>query len=120
MSPERRHFSRIHFSHQATLTAAAGSRQVEVHDVSLKGILVTAPANWSIKVGAPCSITLPLDGSVSVSMDGTLVHVEHGCYGIRCDRIDLDSISHLRRLVELNLGDESILQRELSVLVHNH
>lgn len=120
MSNERRNFSRIHFKHQATLTAAAGSRQVEVHDISLKGVLVTAPAGWHIKVGAPCSIELPLDGSVKVCMEGTLVHIEHDCFGIRCDRIDLDSISHLRRLVELNLGDESTLQRELSVLVHNH
>ena len=30
--------------------------------------------------------------------------------------IDLDSITHLRRLVELNLGDEKLLERELSHL----
>ncbi|NQD96622.1 PilZ domain-containing protein, partial [Pseudomonas sp. CrR25] len=27
-----------------------------------------------------------------------------------------DSISHLRRLVELNLGDEALLERELTAL----
>ena len=31
--------------------------------------------------------------------------------------IDLDSISHLRRFVELNLGDEQELERELGALL---
>lgn len=118
MSPERRHFTRIHFQHQASLTAAVGSRKVDVQDISLKGVLVSAPAGWEIKVGAPCSLELPLDDSVAVKMEGTLVHIENGTFGIRCDRIDLDSISHLRRLIELNLGDEEMLQRELSALIH--
>ena len=30
--------------------------------------------------------------------------------------IELDSIVHLKRLVELNLGDESLLERELTEL----
>lgn len=117
MSPERRHFTRIHFQHQASLTAAVGCRKVDVQDISLKGVLVSAPAGWAIKVGSPCSLELPLDDSVAVKMEGTLVHIENGTFGIRCDRIDLDSISHLRRLIELNLGDEEMLQRELSALI---
>jgi hypothetical protein len=36
--------------------------------------------------------------------------------GFVCRHIDLESISHLRRLVELNLGDESLLERELAAL----
>ena len=118
MSSERRNFSRIHFSHPATLTSAAGTCQVEVHDISLKGALVTAPTGWDAHLGTSCVFQLPLDGSVVVRMEGTLVHIENGALGIRCDSIDLDSISHLRRLVELNLGDEAMLQRELSVLIH--
>ena len=35
------------------------------------------------------------------------------------DHIDLESISHLRRLVELNLGDSSLLERELAALSDN-
>ena len=36
--------------------------------------------------------------------------------GMVCRHIDVDSISHLRRLVELNLGDEALLERELAAL----
>jgi len=41
--------------------------------------------------------------------------VEHNLTALR-QHIDLDSISHLRRLVELNLGDEALLERELAAL----
>ena len=37
--------------------------------------------------------------------------------GFECTRIDQQSISHLRRVVELNLGDEALLQRELKALI---
>jgi len=36
--------------------------------------------------------------------------------GFRWDRIDLDSFAQLKRLVELNLGDPDLLNRELSAL----
>ncbi|VAX04921.1 hypothetical protein MNBD_GAMMA20-584, partial [hydrothermal vent metagenome] len=43
-------------------------------------------------------------------------HSENDHIGFRCEHIDLESISHLRRLVELNLGDAKLLDRELSAL----
>jgi hypothetical protein len=38
---------------------------------------------------------------------------------LRCDSIDLDSITHLRRLVELNAGDPRELDRELAILIRD-
>jgi hypothetical protein len=37
---------------------------------------------------------------------------------MHCTKIDLESITNLRRLVELNLGDEAALNREISAMVH--
>ena len=37
--------------------------------------------------------------------------------GLHCLAIDIDSVTHLRRLVELNLGDPALLEREVSALV---
>jgi hypothetical protein len=37
--------------------------------------------------------------------------------GLLCLDIDIDSVTHLRRLVELNLGDSDLLERELSALI---
>jgi hypothetical protein len=50
-------------------------------------------------------------------MQGVITHVEGLYIGLACRNIDLDSVTHLRRLVELNLGDVALLERELSALV---
>lgn len=53
-------------------------------------------------------------------MEISLAWARDGLLGFECQHIDLDSISHLRRLVELNLGDEELLERELALLVSAH
>lgn len=118
MSTERRHFSRIHFQTDATLHTPAGEYPVEIVDLSLKGALVRPGVPTDLPDQAACSLKLALDSeSAQISMDVVLVHREGPYLGLACREIDLDSMTHLRRLVELNLGDESLLQRELSALL---
>lgn len=50
-------------------------------------------------------------------MTGKVAHVAGGRLGVRCTEIDLESITNLRRLVELNVGDEEILNREISAMI---
>ncbi len=117
-SDERRRFSRITFHRPAELDAGGERVTCELLDVSLKGALVEAPVGLRARAGQACTLTIRLDaGDATVRMDGQIAHREGGQLGIRCTGIDLDSIAHLRRLVELNLGDEELLQRELSALV---
>jgi hypothetical protein len=51
-------------------------------------------------------------------MEVRLTHDDHGHLGFVCEHIDLESIAHLRRLVELNLADHNELERELAALIH--
>jgi hypothetical protein len=53
----------------------------------------------------------------AITMETRVVHREGDDAGLRCLSIDLDSVTHLRRLVELNLGDPALLDRELSELI---
>jgi hypothetical protein len=46
-----------------------------------------------------------------------LRHVEPHRLGFQCRYIDLESASHLKRLVELNLGDPTLLEREFAHLL---
>ena len=90
----------------------------EVLDVSLKGALVEVPISFGARGGERCTLVIRLDaGDAVIRMDGEIAHREGTLAGVRCTAIDLESISHLRRLVELNLGDEEALHRELSNLV---
>ncbi len=121
MTDERRRFSRIAFHRPAELDARGTSVTCEVLDISLRGALVESPAGFSGRVGDRCTLAVRLDAGVAeIRMDGEIVHREGTQLGVRCTEIDLDSIMHLRRLVELNLADEDALHRELSGLVGGH
>ncbi len=115
---ERRRFSRISFHRPADLDVRIAQGTCEVLDVSLKGALVEVPFGFPANAGQPCTLVIHLDaGGDEIRMEGEIVHREGSQAGVRCVEIDLDSISHLRRLVELNVGDEEVLHRELSALV---
>ncbi len=115
---ERRRFSRITFHRPAELDLRIAQVTCEVVDVSLKGALVEVPISVRTHEGQKCALTIRLDaGEAVIRMEGEIAHREGTLVGVRCLELDLDSISHLRRLVELNVGSEEVLQRELSALV---
>lgn len=121
-SDDRRRFSRVSFAHEATLhfPAADWPLPVEVLDLSLNGALLR-PAHRNaplLPVDQPCLLKIFLDAAGdAIRMDGRLHLRADGCYGLACQAMDLDSVTHLRRLVQLNLGDESLAEREFSRLV---
>jgi hypothetical protein len=117
IKPESRHFTRIAFAAKVHIVSAEGSWYSDLLDVSMKGALIGRPDKWSGNLGDHFLLELPLDDNESnIRMEVSVAHMEQSRVGFRCEHIDLDSISHLRRLVELNLGDETILRRELSEL----
>lgn len=113
----RRQFSRILFHSEARLAVAGQTVDVDVVDLSLKGALVRAKKPVFIQVGSNCELTLDLaDADATINMEATIVHHQGDVYGLYCREIDLDSATHLHRLVELNLGDITLLERELAIL----
>jgi PilZ domain len=115
--PEQRRFTRIPFDATAVLTRGSRRWESTMMDVSLKGVLVARPENWDILPGEGLTLELEVEGhDVVITMRTVVAHVEADRVGLRCEHIDIDSITHLRRLVELNLGNEEQLQRELLAL----
>ena len=114
MRKEQRRFKRIPFDMPGRMVSAA---TVRVLDVSLKGALIVKPQKWKGAMGDMIGIEIPLDSGESViRMDMRVAHIGAERIGLACEHIDLDSITHLRRLVELNLGDDELLHRELAEL----
>lgn len=123
MTAERRRFNRIPFDAMAHINTEDGDLflNCQVLDVSLKGILIKKPGQWQAEMHQPCQIDLLLQqGEVVIEMNTQVAHVDTGTIGFECEQIDLDSITHLKRLVELNLGDVEILHRELATLLESH
>jgi len=120
MTAERRRFIRIPFDAKAHINTEDGDQflNCQVLDVSLKGLLVEKPGQWQAEMQQPCHVDLVLQqGEVVIQMNAKVAHIAKDAIGFECEQIDLDSITHLKRLVELNLGDDSILHRELSALL---
>lgn len=116
---ERRDFWRASFHSPARLTCSSGiTREGLLHDLSLKGALLEMSGDWHGHSGEPCRLQIDLSPEVSIRMQVTVMHVADRRMGLRCDQIDLDSITALRRLVELNSGDPGLLERELAALAH--
>lgn len=117
MPHERRHFVRVSFDAPALLTTARDAFSVHVLDLSLKGALITVPAQAELEPGMPCQITIPLaETGNHIAMSVEVAHMQGLHTGLLCRGIDLDSVTHLRRLIELQLGDPALLERDLGEL----
>ena len=114
---DRRRFQRIPFEADVELLRGERRWSVPLHDLSLKGLLVDRPDDWDAPVGALIQANLRLAPDVEMRMLVSLAHEKDGLLGFYCREIDLDSLTHLRRLIELNLGDSELLERELSALI---
>jgi len=116
MQQEQRRFTRIAFDATAVLSGDGREWTCELIDLSLKGALVSQPEDFNGQADADYQLTLTLDDDVRIQMDVSVAHTENQHIGLYCKDIDLDSITHLRRLVELNIGDAALLERELMAL----
>lgn len=117
---ERRLFSRIGFRAKAWLLDATGHQHhILVRDLSLHGALIAVADDWAGKNGDEFELLLDLDGhGQRIVMQGRQRHHHGSCIGLECRRLDIDSAAHLRRLVELNLGSDELLQRQFAQLVN--
>ncbi|MBI5923266.1 MAG: PilZ domain-containing protein [Betaproteobacteria bacterium] len=118
-SHDHRAFWRAPFHATVQLTDATGTWEGELLDISLKGALLEMSADWPGVLGAKCKLRLDLGQGAMIIMQATVAHLEGTRMGLRCDNLGLDSITHLRRLVELNAGDPNLLERELPALLHS-
>jgi len=116
MSQERRQFQRLHFDTHAQLVCAGQAHCVRLLDISLRGALVEASDAIAWPREAPCQLIITLGEGCHIAMGTEVAHTQGTQIGLRCHSIDLDSITHLRRLLELQLGDPALLERDLNQL----
>ena len=118
MTDERRHFNRVTFNSPATIYMLDKTSECEIIDLSIHGALVKLNEAAQLEIGANYKLDIPLGGdNKHISVDLQLMHQEDNKLGLMNQQIDIDSITHLRRLVELNSGDSELLDREFEVLI---
>lgn len=117
VTQERRRFTRISFDANSELTYEGQSWSVHLMDLSFKGALVSCEHPLSCNSGDDVTLSIHLpDSQITLTFPCVLSHQEQQHIGLSFGAIDLDTLTHLRRLVELNIGDSDLLERELEHL----
>lgn len=119
-SSERRKFSRILFDAHVELAQGEFHWRASLLDISLKGLLLQQELPTDVLTEQPILVKILLSDNTTIAMSVMVAHQHHQQTGLVCTSIDIDSVSHLRRLIELNLGDATAAERELSELLSDY
>ena len=117
---ERRQFSRVSFDADVTVQQEDHTYHSQLVDISLNGVLITTPRNYEIRTDMPCTLVVVLAQDVEIRMQVTLVHSSSDLLGFHCSSIDMESMTHLRRLVEMNMTDPRASERVLTEMLKRH
>ena len=113
---ERRQYQRIPFIAELIMSKDGEAWSCVLLDISLKGLLVEPPSGIEPQADALYDIELVLSEEVSITMQARISHSSEEHWGLEWENIDLEGLTHLRRLLELNLADPDEMHRELAEL----
>jgi hypothetical protein len=111
----QRRYRRFPFTAEVKLSNGQEVWSAQLHEIALKGAMVGTEAPLPLDPGSRCNLSITLPGS-SISLDflAELKHCEENRYGFKFISEDLGTLTHLRKLVELNTGDAEVTRSELS------
>jgi len=118
---QRRVFTRIPFDADYRLHNPNADKywKGRVVDLSLRGTLVERPADLTPESGEEYVFELLLGSeNLKVVMLVSVAHFDENNIGFRCLHIDLESISHLRKILEFNLDKPEMVEREISEMLN--
>ncbi len=110
---ENRYYKRVNFH----VNAAAGIDNIlytgNLYDISLRGALIKMNKEPGEYSGKTCTAILKLlNSNITLEFESQIVHQQNEFLGFKFEGTDVDSITHLRRLLVLNTGDEDGTDRE--------
>lgn len=118
MQENRRNFSRVQFTSPVFIISGDIRVESSLMDISLKGALVSLDQVNGLVVGDEVELEFHLnDTEIVLNITAKIVYSNDSNLGLKFDNIDLEGMIHLRRLVELNIGDPDQIQKELFFLV---
>jgi hypothetical protein len=112
---ERRKFQRIPFATAIEINCNKVKYQGDLLDISLQGALIKGHGDIPLQKGDACELSVNLlDSEITLLFEVLLVHRQENRYGLKFTSGDTETMSHLRRLLELNIGSSEVLEKELS------
>jgi hypothetical protein len=115
---ERRRFTRVQFDSRCRLYRDGRAHDARLVDVSMRGLLIERPDGWRGRRGDEQEVEVRLaEAGPAIRAVARVAHVQPDAVGFEVLTMDLDSATHLRRLLELNTGDPQRVHRELTAML---
>jgi len=112
---ERRNFQRVAFATHAEIKCNGKKYTGELLDISLKGALVLGKGDIPLGQGSRCQLSIHLlDSEVTLLFEADIVHCRDNRFGFKFISEDTETATHLRRLLELNIGSSDVIDREVA------
>lgn len=114
---EKRRFHRVPFSTDTSLRIGNDSFQGELLDISLGGALLRLSPDTPIpEAEQTCQLQVRLPTTdITMTFEVILIHREQeNVFGFSFVGQDIETITHLRRLLELNIGNGQEVDSEFS------
>lgn len=116
ITSERRQYTRIPFSAEILMQSGNEEWTCNLLDISLNGMLVEPPHDMNINPNNPCAVALFLSDDVIINIRVRIRHTAADRWGLQFINIDVESLQHLRHLLESHLQDNDLINRELAQL----
>ena len=113
---ERRHYQRIPFIAEVLIEHNNEQWSCVLADISLKGMLIIPPHDVEPQMNDTYDVELVLGEGATIGMQAKISHSDGDHWGLQWDNIELEGLTHLRRLLELNMADTDEMHRELAEL----
>lgn len=122
MKDEKRHFSRVPFIAETQVLKRKNIYDGVIRNISLKGIMFVSDKEHELEVNDECNIKIQLQSSTLVlrftgELVSKFVEGKEKKYGFKFTKYHEEAFQHLRRLLELNLGDEEAIHSELVYMI---
>ena len=120
MTEDRRQFERVHYEGEAVLSWGDHPPvTVVVENLSLKGVLLrNLPEGSAPAKGETAKLAITLSHEAQMNMSFQVAFLSGTRLGAKWTEIDVDGMTHLRRLIALNLGDATRVDEELAQMLH--
>lgn len=117
---EKRQFTRVPFVTQVKLSQSEQLWLGHVVDISFRGILVSSTNTPGFNPDQPVLADISFDNGSTMRVRAQQAHHHGTFYGFEFLEVDMDSMTHLRNIIMLNLADENACERELITLFSYH
>ena len=112
---DQRHYQRIGFRTEASIMTAETTYSCRLVDLALQGALFQCDQDSPLTIGQKVRLHIYLpETDISLNFTAELIHKHERFCGFLFLTEDVETLVHLRRLLELNIGDNEKTDQEFA------